>query len=167
MVGDRSRARTYLHVRERRTEEKVSRPFPQFTGRLASLGFSVPGGIANYIQDEGCVGIQTFSEIKGNEIIISGGKLWASNSNSGGSDFGGPSVLCLLCRFKKIGPPKDSLGFTVITKREFEADIKGALSKYPVTLRHIGSTRHQAYEPSLPTFTFRERSSLLLSALVL
>ncbi|EWZ28849.1 acyl-CoA dehydrogenase/oxidase [Fusarium oxysporum Fo47] len=103
---------------------------------VAALGFSEPTGSANYIQDEGGVGIQTFAEIKGNEVIINGGKLWASNS--GGWDFRGPSVLCLLCRFKKDGPPKDSLGFVVITKREFEAGVNRGAFEVPSDIETHG-----------------------------
>lgn len=86
---------------------------------LAALGFSEPTGSANYLQDEGGLGVQTFARVEGEEVIINGGKQWASSS--GGWDFKGPAVLCLLCRFSAQGPPEKALGFVVITTKEFQA----------------------------------------------
>lgn len=47
---------------------------------LAALGFSEPTGSANWLQNEGGKGIQTFARVQGNEVVINGGKIWASSS---------------------------------------------------------------------------------------
>ncbi|KAI1611403.1 acyl-CoA dehydrogenase domain-containing protein [Exophiala viscosa] len=95
-------------------------PFLMLEGTpLAALGFSEPTGSANYLQNEGGLGVQTFAEVRGDEVIINGGKKWASSS--GGWEFKGPEVLSLLCRFSDKGAPKDTLGFVVITRKEFDS----------------------------------------------
>ncbi|KAI5369165.1 putative acyl-CoA dehydrogenase/oxidase [Septoria linicola] len=85
---------------------------------LAALGFSEPTGSANWLQNEGGRGIQTLARIEGGEVIMNGGKVWASSS--GGWDFKGPEVLCLVCRFGTQGAPADTVGIVVITRKEFD-----------------------------------------------
>ena len=117
----------FMYGSKEQKEEFVS-PFLDLKGDpLAALGFSEPTGSANYLQDQGGLGVQTFAKFEGGEVIINGGKQWASSS--GGWEFKGPSVLSLLCRFSEKGAPKDTLGFVIITTKEFEADVnKNAFS---------------------------------------
>ncbi|EOD48706.1 putative acyl- dehydrogenase protein [Neofusicoccum parvum UCRNP2] len=87
---------------------------------LAALGFSEPTGSANWLQNEGGKGIQTFACIEGDEVVINGGKIWASSS--GGWDFQGPDLLCLVCRFgdaSSPGPPLSTIGIVVLTRADF------------------------------------------------
>ncbi|KAK7726047.1 hypothetical protein SLS57_003637 [Botryosphaeria dothidea] len=103
-------------------------PFLKLEGTpLAALGFSEPTGSANWLQNEGGKGIQTFARVQGNEVVINGGKIWASSS--GGWEFKGPEVLCLVCRFSDQGAPVDNVGIVVITRKEFDAPAnKGCFS---------------------------------------
>lgn len=47
---------------------------------LAALGFSEPTGSANWLQNEGGKGVQTIAKIDGGDVVINGGKIWASSS---------------------------------------------------------------------------------------
>ncbi|KAF2168121.1 hypothetical protein M409DRAFT_65652 [Zasmidium cellare ATCC 36951] len=84
---------------------------------LAALGFSEPTGSANWLQNEGGQGVQTFAKVQGNEVVINGGKIWASSS--GGWDFKGPELICLVCRFGSQAAPMDTIGIVVITREQF------------------------------------------------
>ncbi|KAJ9635609.1 hypothetical protein H2204_005783 [Knufia peltigerae] len=111
----------FMYGSEEQKKEFLA-PFLETKGdELAALGFSEPTGSANYLQNEGGLGVQTFAKIEGDEVVINGGKQWASSS--GGWEFKGPSVLSLLCRFSDQGAPKDTLGFVIITTKQFEAEV--------------------------------------------
>lgn len=72
------------------------RPFLSGEGApLASLVFSEPGGVANWLEP-GAPGLQTTAHLEGDEWVISGEKVWATNS--GGWDFKGPELACVVCR---------------------------------------------------------------------
>lgn len=66
-----------------------------------------------------------FAKIVVNEVDINVVKQWASSSGSW--EFKGASVLSLLCRLSDQGAPKDTLGFVIITTKQFEAEIERAI----------------------------------------
>ncbi|KAF4471005.1 acyl- dehydrogenase domain-containing [Fusarium albosuccineum] len=146
------------------TEEQKRRflaPFLSNRGDdLAALGFSEPTGSANYLQDQGGLGVQTFAEVRGDQVIINGGKLWASNS--GGWDFKGPSILCLLCRFSRDGPPKDTLGFVVITRADFEASANKGAFGVPYDIETHGFTASSGPRTKFANFRVPSKNILAL-----
>ncbi|CAK1364870.1 Nitroalkane oxidase [Cercospora beticola] len=108
----------FMYGTEQQKKEFIT-PFLTCKGTpLAALGFSEPTGSANWLQNEGGRGVQTLARIEGGDVIINGGKIWASNS--GGWDFKGPELLCLVCRFGTRGAPADTIGIVVITREEFD-----------------------------------------------
>ncbi|KUJ16339.1 acyl-CoA dehydrogenase [Mollisia scopiformis] len=71
-------------------------PFLKGEGEpLASLVFSEPGGVANWLE-EGAPGLQTTAYLDGEEWVLNGEKVWATNS--AGWDFKGADLGCVVCR---------------------------------------------------------------------
>ncbi|KAL6245310.1 hypothetical protein RBB50_008085 [Rhinocladiella similis] len=73
----------------------------------------------------GLASVFMFAKIVVNEVDINVVKQWASSSGSW--EFKGASVLSLLCRLSDQGAPKDTLGFVIITTKQFEAEIERAI----------------------------------------
>jgi len=66
---------------------------------LASFVFTEPTGSANYFE-EGGAGIQTTATPDGDNFVVSGEKIWATNS--AGWDMKGPDLSTLVCRDTSI-----------------------------------------------------------------
>ncbi|KAH7081793.1 DASH complex subunit Spc34-domain-containing protein [Paraphoma chrysanthemicola] len=81
------------------------RPFLQQDGeRLASFVHSEPNGTANWLQ-RGAPGLQTTAFRRGDDWIINGEKLWATNS--GGWDQRGADLQCVVCREGQMNEPQE------------------------------------------------------------
>ncbi|KAI5865918.1 acyl-CoA dehydrogenase domain-containing protein [Durotheca rogersii] len=89
---------------------------------LASLVFSEPGGVANWLE-RGGRGLNTTARKDGNEWVLNGEKLWATNS--AGWDYKGPDLACVVCRDVTSPPsddqePRDSIMILLVTRADLE-----------------------------------------------
>ncbi|KAI0885914.1 acyl-CoA dehydrogenase NM domain-like protein [Annulohypoxylon maeteangense] len=90
---------------------------------LASLVFSEPGGVANYLE-KGAPGLNTTARREGDEWVINGEKKWASNSV--GWDNRGADLACVVCRDVTESAenpdtnPKDKIVLIIITRADLE-----------------------------------------------
>ncbi|EJD39198.1 acyl-CoA dehydrogenase domain-containing protein [Auricularia subglabra TFB-10046 SS5] len=116
--------------------EGFLRPFLSGEGApLASLVFSEPGGVANWLE-RGAPGLQTTAHLEGDEWVISGEKVWATNS--GGWDFKGPELACVVCRCTNEDvvlaavSPADSIMILLVTRADVQRNGAGAFE----VLRH-------------------------------
>ncbi|KFY63244.1 hypothetical protein V496_04093 [Pseudogymnoascus sp. VKM F-4515 (FW-2607)] len=106
---------------------------------LASLVFSEPGGVANFLE-KGAPGLNTTAEQVGDEWVINGEKLWATNS--AGWDFGGADLQCVVCRTTtpSSDEPADALMIIMVTTEDVKRNNPGAFS----VLRHVSTAGHTA-----------------------
>ncbi|KAL5348525.1 hypothetical protein ACLOAV_005941 [Pseudogymnoascus australis] len=106
---------------------------------LASLVFSEPGGVANFLE-KGAPGLNTTAEQVGDEWVINGEKLWATNS--AGWDFGGADLQCVVCRTTtpSSDEPADALMIILVTTEDVKRNNPGAFS----VLRHVSTAGHTA-----------------------
>ncbi|KAL1620479.1 hypothetical protein SLS56_009658 [Neofusicoccum ribis] len=106
---------------------------------LASLVFSEPGGVANWLEP-GAPGLRTTVERDGDEYVISGEKLWATNS--AGWDFKGPDLACVVCRHPgaQADPPESAIAVVLVTRADVERNPHGSFE----VLRHLHSAGHTA-----------------------
>ncbi|PVH71811.1 putative acyl-CoA dehydrogenase [Cadophora sp. DSE1049] len=72
---------------------------------LASLVFTEPGGVANWLED-GAPGLQTTAHLDGDAWILNGEKAWATNC--AGWDFKGAALQCVVCRCTNPDIPADA-----------------------------------------------------------
>ncbi|KAI1112401.1 acyl-CoA dehydrogenase domain-containing protein [Nemania sp. NC0429] len=80
------------------TKAEFLAPFLAGTGSgapLASLVFSEPGGVANWLE-RGGAGLNTTARRDGDEWVLNGEKIWATNC--AGWDFRGADLACVVCR---------------------------------------------------------------------
>ncbi|RYP23581.1 hypothetical protein DL767_008773 [Monosporascus sp. MG133] len=100
-------------------------PFLSGTGSpLASLVFSEPGGVANWLE-KGGKGLNTTARKEGDEWILNGEKIWATNS--AGWDYKGADLACVVCRNVTNLPsgsqeaePKDSIMILLVTRADLD-----------------------------------------------
>ncbi|KAK4184311.1 acyl-CoA dehydrogenase/oxidase [Podospora australis] len=110
---------------------------------LASLVFSEPGGVANALE-KGAPGFQTTARREGDEWVINGEKMWATNS--AGWDFKGCDLACVVCRdvtetSDSIAPdadPKDRVMIILVTRADLDRNGADAFK----VLRHISTPGH-------------------------
>lgn len=108
---------------------------------LASIAFSEPGGVANYIE-KGAQGLNTTAKREDGEWVINGEKIWATNS--AGWDFKGADLACVVCRDVTNEPsadPKDDIMVILVTRADI--DRNGNEDCFQV-LRQISSMGHTA-----------------------
>ncbi|KAI0867131.1 acyl-CoA dehydrogenase [Xylaria cubensis] len=107
-------------------------PFLSGTGApLASLVFSEPGGVANWLE-KGGKGLNTTARKEGDEWVLNGEKIWATNS--AGWDFKGADLACVVCRDVTDTPsqqdedhdPKDSIMVLLVTRQDLDRNGSGA-----------------------------------------
>ncbi|KAL3462115.1 acyl-CoA dehydrogenase/oxidase [Aspergillus heterothallicus] len=90
---------------------------------LASLVFSEPAGVANWLEP-GAPGLQTTAYRDGDEWVLNGEKLWATNS--AGWDFRGADLACVVCRcvdediVSKATEPKDLIMVLLVTREDIQ-----------------------------------------------
>ncbi|CAL3968298.1 unnamed protein product [Diplocarpon coronariae] len=85
---------------------------------LASLVFSEPGGVANWLE-RGAPGLQTTAYLDGDTWVLDGEKTWATNS--AGWDFRGAELQCVVCRCTNPGipvsaPPEARIMILLVTR---------------------------------------------------
>ncbi|KAL2192274.1 acyl-CoA dehydrogenase/oxidase [Corynascus similis CBS 632.67] len=109
---------------------------------LASLVFSEPGGVANALE-KGAPGFQTTARREGDEWVINGEKMWATNC--AGWDFGGCDLACVVCRDVTTTPidndpgnPKDRVMIILVTRADLDRNGPGAFE----VLRHVPTPGH-------------------------
>ncbi|TGJ78342.1 hypothetical protein E0Z10_g10427 [Xylaria hypoxylon] len=107
-------------------------PFLSETGApLASLVFSEPGGVANWLE-KGGKGLNTTARKEGEEWVLNGEKIWATNS--AGWDFKGADLACVVCRDVTKSPdqqdkeqdPRDSIMILLVTREDLDRNGPGA-----------------------------------------
>lgn len=105
---------------------------------LASLVFSEPAGVANWLEP-GAPGLQTTARLQDNEWVLNGEKLWATNS--GGWDDRGADLSCVVCRcvnddlVSKASKPEDLIMVLMVTREEISEENFTVLN-HPDTLGH-------------------------------
>ncbi|KAK4442527.1 acyl-CoA dehydrogenase/oxidase [Podospora aff. communis PSN243] len=113
---------------------------------LASLVFSEPGGVANALE-KGAPGFQTTAHRDGDEWVINGEKMWATNC--AGWDFGGCDLACVVCRDTTEAPdnnnskknsddPKDRVMIILVTRADLDRNPAGSFE----VLRHVSMPGH-------------------------
>lgn len=107
---------------------------------LASLVFSEPGGVANALE-KGAPGFQTTARRDGDEWVINGEKMWATNC--AGWDFKGCDLACVVCRDitegrKTDSHPKDSVMIILVTRADLDRNGAGAFE----VIRHVSTPGH-------------------------
>ena len=106
-------------------------PFLSGTGSpLASLVFSEPGGVANWLE-KGGKGLNTTAYRDGDEWVLNGEKIWATNS--AGWDFKGADLACVVCRdtSEQLGRsedtnPADSIMILIVTREDLDRNGQAA-----------------------------------------
>ncbi|KAI0533119.1 acyl-CoA dehydrogenase [Xylaria digitata] len=107
-------------------------PFLSGTGApLASLVFSEPGGVANWLE-KGGKGLNTTARKEGEEWVLNGEKIWATNS--AGWDFKGADLACVVCQDMTNFPdeqdkdqnPRDSIMILLVTREDLDRNGPGA-----------------------------------------
>ncbi|KAK5045240.1 hypothetical protein LTR84_009346 [Exophiala bonariae] len=112
-------------------------PFLSGTGApLASLVFSEPEGSANFAET-GAPGFQTLAVLEGDDYIINGEKIWATNCS--GWDDKGADLQCVLCRIVESSSAQDVRGQTaiiIVTRDDIERNQPEAFEvlRHPETL---------------------------------
>ncbi|RAK94980.1 acyl-CoA dehydrogenase family protein [Aspergillus ibericus CBS 121593] len=119
-------------------------PFLQNTGSpLASLVFSEPGGVANWLEP-GAPGLQTTARQDGEEWVLNGEKMWATNS--AGWDFQGADLSCVVCRcidedvVAQASQPSDLIMILLVTRADLDRNPVGSFH----VVKHVETAGHVA-----------------------
>ncbi|KAK3938735.1 acyl-CoA dehydrogenase/oxidase [Diplogelasinospora grovesii] len=109
---------------------------------LASLVFSEPGGVTNVLE-KGAPSLQTTARRDGDEWVINGQKIWATNC--AGWDFKGCELACVVCRdntnprpSRTGGDPRESTMIILVTRADLDRNPAGSFE----VLRHISMPGH-------------------------
>ncbi|KAL2824255.1 acyl-CoA dehydrogenase/oxidase [Aspergillus cavernicola] len=140
---------------------------PFLTGEgapLASLVFSEPAGVANWLEP-GAPGLQTTAYRDGDEWVLNGEKIWATNS--AGWDFGGADLGCVVCRcvdediVAGASHPRDLILVLLVTRADID---RNGPESFQV-LKHIDTVGHTAVSgPHLKYTNLRVPAKNLLCA---
>lgn len=132
---------TPLNLAQSRDHLEFLEPFLSGQGEpLASLVFSEPGGVANYVE-KGAPGLNTTAKREGDEWVINGEKIWATNS--AGWDFKGADLACVVCRDATSVPaadPKDDIMIILVTRADLERNGGGSFQ----VIRQVPTAGHTA-----------------------
>ena len=124
---------------------------------LASMVFSEPGGVANWLE-KGAPGLNTTATLEGDEWVLNGEKvrtilfirsilkidlkaqIWATNS--AGWDFEGADLQCVVCRTTapSSDEPADAVMILLVTIADIKRNAPGAFK----VLRHVSTAGHTA-----------------------
>ncbi|KAI1098794.1 acyl-CoA dehydrogenase NM domain-like protein [Jackrogersella minutella] len=138
---------TPLNLTQKPEHREFIAPFLSSEGTpLASLVFSEPGGVANYLE-KGAPGLNTTARREGDEWIINGEKKWATNS--AGWDNRGADLACVVCR-DITDPvedheidPKDSIMLIIVTRADLDRNGDGSFE----VLHEVSTFGHAASGP--------------------
>lgn len=116
-----------LNLTQKPEHREFLAPFLSGEGApLASLVFSEPGGVANYLE-KGAPGLNTTARREGDEWVLNGEKMWATNC--AGWDFKGADLGCVVCR-DVTGPPsedpKDDILVLLVTRADLDRSGPGS-----------------------------------------
>ena len=103
---------------------------------LASLVFSEPTGSANFAEAGG-PGFGTVARIEGNEYVINGEKIWATNCS--GWDDRGAELQCVLCRVEGSAElVRDQVAIVIVTREDIARNDPSAYQvlEHPQTVGH-------------------------------
>ncbi|TQN65216.1 Nitroalkane oxidase, partial [Colletotrichum shisoi] len=132
---------TPLNLVQKPEHRELLAPFLSGQGSpLASLVFSEPGGVANYLE-KGAPGLNTTAFREGDEWVINGEKIWATNS--AGWDFKGADLACVVCGDVSTTPgpdaaPEDSVMIILVTRADLDNSGEGSFE----VLRHVSTPGH-------------------------
>ncbi|KAJ5815069.1 Acyl-CoA dehydrogenase [Penicillium riverlandense] len=135
---------TPLALAYRPSVHKFLDPFLSGEGSpLASLVFSEPAGVANWLEP-GATGLQTTARREGDEWILNGEKMWATNS--AGWDFKGADLSCVVCRcvneevVAQATHPRDLIMIVLVTRQDIERNERECFQ----ILKHLETAGHAA-----------------------
>ncbi|KAI6083085.1 acyl-CoA dehydrogenase NM domain-like protein [Hypoxylon rubiginosum] len=138
---------TALNLTQKPEHSEFIAPFLSCEGTpLASLVFSEPGGVANYVE-KGAPGLNTTARREGDEWVINGEKKWATNS--AGWDNRGADLACVVCRDitnpieDPNADPKDSIMVIIVTRADLERNGEGCFQ----VLHEVSTVGHSATGP--------------------
>ncbi|EAW20638.1 acyl-CoA dehydrogenase family protein [Aspergillus fischeri NRRL 181] len=124
--------------------QKFLDPFLASEGApLASLVFSEPAGVANWLEP-GAPGLQTTARREGDEWVVNGEKIWATNS--AGWDFRGADLSCVVCRCVDEGEvaqascPQDLIMILLVTRQDIQRNGPDCFQ----VLKHVETAGHKA-----------------------
>lgn len=134
---------TPLNIAAKPKHAEFLKPFLSGEGApLASLVFSEPGGVANTLE-KGGKGFQTVAWREGEEWVVRGEKMWATNC--AGWDFKGCDLACVVCRdvtegagYSEDEDPKERVMIILVTREDLDRNGPGAFE----VLRHIETPGH-------------------------
>ncbi|OTB06088.1 hypothetical protein M426DRAFT_55873 [Hypoxylon sp. CI-4A] len=132
---------TPLNIAGKPEHAEFLAPFTSGEGApLASLVFSEPGGVANFLE-KGAPGLQTTARREGDEWVINGEKKWATNC--AGWDFKGCDLAAVVARdvtepAKPDDDPKDHVLILLVTRADLDRNGPGAFE----VIRHLSSPGH-------------------------
>ncbi|GFF49362.1 acyl-CoA dehydrogenase, putative [Aspergillus lentulus] len=110
---------------------------------LASLVFSEPAGVANWLEP-GAPGLQTTARREGDEWVLNGEKIWATNS--AGWDFRGADLSCVVCRcvdedvVARAACPQDLIMILLVTRQDIQRNGSDCFQ----VLKHVETAGHKA-----------------------
>lgn len=117
--------------------KKFLAPFLSGEGTpMASLVFSEPAGSANFAEAGG-PGFGTIAKLEGNEYVISGEKIWATNCS--GWDDRGADLQCVLCRVEGSAEfVRDQVAIIIVTRDDIAHNETSAYEvlEHPQTVGH-------------------------------
>ncbi|TGO46592.1 hypothetical protein BCON_0316g00030 [Botryotinia convoluta] len=131
---------TPLNLVGKEEHKEFLEPFLNGKGApLASLVFSEPGGVANFLE-KGAPGLNTTATLEGDEWVLNGEKMWATNC--AGWDFEGADLQCVVCRDPSVtsDDPADAIMILLVSRADIERNEKGAFK----TLKHVATAGHPA-----------------------
>ncbi|KAF7880003.1 uncharacterized protein EAF02_007640 [Botrytis sinoallii] len=131
---------TPLNLVGKEEHKEFLEPFLNGKGApLASLVFSEPGGVANFLE-KGAPGLNTTATLEGDEWVLNGEKMWATNC--AGWDFEGADLQCIVCRDPSVtsDDPADAIMLLLVSRADIERNEKGAFK----TLKHVATAGHPA-----------------------
>ena len=118
-------------------QQKFLAPFLTGEGTpMASLVFSEPTGSANFAEAGG-PGFGTVAQIDGDDYVINGEKIWATNCS--GWDDRGADIQCVLCRVEgSADNVRDQVAIVVVTREDIAKNNSKAFEvlEHPQTVGH-------------------------------
>ena len=118
-------------------QKRLLTPFLTGEGTpMASLVFSEPAGSANFAE-AGEAGFGTVAQKQGDEYVISGEKIWATNCS--GWDDGGADLQCVICRVEDSAPDmREQVAIIIVTRDDIANNDPAAYTvlSHPQTVGH-------------------------------